>query len=133
MIYLSSKRTLKPSKANSPLGKHPKNLMAYKSSPGMGLEPKRKRVNCRGGGPALMNHPAAVEAATNPDNIGECADTAGRPYSAAARVPVSRSAISGLGWTYRCYLTTSIITRYIRRFKISFTRIKYRTRANDLP
>ena len=37
----------------------------------------------------LMHRPAVVEAAPSPEKRGECAHTAGRPYSAAARAPVS--------------------------------------------
>ena len=42
---------------------------------------KRKRVNGRGGAPALMHRPAAVEAEPCPEKRGECANTASRPYS----------------------------------------------------
>ena len=55
---------------------------------------KRKRVNGRDGAPALIHRPAAIEAAPSPEKRGECSHTASRPYSAAARAPVSRSARS---------------------------------------
>ena len=50
---------------------------------------KRTRVNGRDGAPALMQRPAAIEAAPSPEKRGECSHTASRPYSAAARRPVS--------------------------------------------
>ena len=43
-----------------------------------------------------MHRPAAVEASPSPEKRGECAHTASRPSSAAARAPVSRSAKSAL-------------------------------------
>ena len=49
----------------------------------------RKRVNGRGGAPALMHRPGEVEAAASPEKRGECVHTASRLYSAAARAPVS--------------------------------------------
>ena len=42
------------------------------------------------------HRPDAVEAAPSPEKRGECAHTASRPYSAAARAPVSCSARSAL-------------------------------------
>ena len=60
------------------------------------VELKTKQVNGRGGAPALMHCPAAVEAAPNPEKRGEYAHTPSGPYSAAARAPLSRTARSAL-------------------------------------
>ena len=49
---------------------------------------KRKRINGRGGAPALMHRPAAVEVAPSPEKRGECAYTASRSIHAAASAPV---------------------------------------------
>ena len=50
---------------------------------------KRKRVNGRGGAPALIHSPTAIEAAPSPEERGDCSHTASRPCSAVARAPVS--------------------------------------------
>ena len=75
---------------------------------------EQKQVNGRGGAPAVMHRPAAVEPALRTEKR-ERSHTASRPYSAAAGAPVYPEA-RDLRWTKYAWCSNSITCYNNRRF-----------------